>query len=59
MSFWDIAITIRYPKWSQLSNEYPGDIQMSTCVRSYGQNGILYHMKVRNMLLGVDRGKHY
>jgi len=39
MSFWDITIIIRYPEWSQLSNGYPGDVQVSTCVRSYGRNG--------------------
>jgi len=52
MSFWDIAIIIRYPEWSQLSNGYPEDIQVSTCVRSYGRNGnvLKYHMEVRNML---------
>jgi len=38
MSFWNIAIIIRYPE-SQLSNGYPGDVQVSTCVRSYGRNG--------------------
>jgi len=49
--FWDIAV--RYPEWSQLSNEYPVDIQVSTCVRFYERNGniLKYHMEVRNMLL--------
>jgi len=54
MSFWDIAITIIYPEWSQLSTGYAGDVQgMSTCVRSYGRNGnvLKYHMEMRNMLL--------
>jgi len=37
MSFWDIAITIRYSEWSQLANGYPEEV--STYVRSYGQNG--------------------
>jgi len=32
MSFWDIAIIIKYPEWSQLSNGYPGDVQVSTQV---------------------------
>jgi len=47
-----IAITIRYPEF-QLSNGYPGDVQVSTCVRSYGRNGniLKYHIEVRNMLL--------
>jgi len=27
ISFWDIAITIRYPEWPQLSNKYPRDVQ--------------------------------
>jgi len=37
MSYWDIAIIaiIKYPEWSQLSNGYPGDVQVSICVRSY------------------------
>jgi len=53
MSFWDISITIRYPEWSQLSNGYPENVQMSTFVRSYERNGnvLKYHMEVRNMLL--------
>jgi len=38
MSFWGIAITIKYLEWSELSNEYPGDVQVSTYVRSYGRN---------------------
>jgi len=29
----------RYPEWSQLPNGYLGDVQVSTCVRSYGRNG--------------------
>jgi len=32
MSFWDLAITIRYSEWSQLANGYLGDVQVSTCV---------------------------
>jgi len=42
MSFWDIAIIIRYPGLS-----CPEDVQVSTCVRSYGQNGnvLKYHRK--------------
>jgi len=36
--FWDIAITIRYPEWSQLSIKYPGNVQVSTRVRFYKQN---------------------
>jgi len=32
MSFWDLAITIRYPEWFQLSNGYLGNVQVSTCV---------------------------
>jgi len=32
MSFWDIAITIRYSEWSQLSNGYSGDVQVSICM---------------------------
>jgi len=53
MLFWDIAITIRYPEWFQLSNECPGNVQVSTCVRFYERNGniLKYHMEVRNMLL--------
>jgi len=53
MSFWDIVIIIRYPEWSQLSNGYPGNVQVSTCVRSYERNGnvLKYHTEVRNMLL--------
>jgi len=41
------------PEWSQLSNGYSGDVQMSTCVKSYGQNGniLKYHMEVKNILL--------
>jgi len=53
MSFWDIAIT-RYgePEWSQLSKGYPKDVQMSTCVRSYGRNGILkYHMEEKYVIV--------
>jgi len=53
ISFLNITITIRYPEWSQLSNGYPEDVQVFTCVRSYGRNGnvLKYHMEVRNMLL--------
>jgi len=52
---WDIAITIRYSEWSQLSNGYLGDVQVSTCVRSYGRNGNILkcHMEVKNIIVPV------
>jgi len=55
MSFWDIAIIIRYLEWSQLSNGYPGDVQAPTYVKFYGQNGniLKYHMKVRNIYIYI------
>jgi len=34
-------------------HEYPGDVQVSTCVRSYGRNGnvLKYHMKEKYVIV--------
>jgi len=53
MSYWDIAIIIRYPELVLVIQRISRDIEVFTCVRSYRQNRNIskYHMKVRNMLL--------